>query len=92
MGVPVLTKKGQNKFVSNQTESINYNSKMSDWIAKDENEYLDKAIKFASNINELAKIRKNLRKKTLSLPAFNSTLFAEDFNKALWEIWNNSTK
>jgi len=29
---------------------------MSDWIAKDEKEYLDKAIKFASNINLLSKI------------------------------------
>ena len=56
MGVPVLTKKGYKRFVSHQTESINYNAEMSDWVAKDEKEYLDKAIKFASNINLLAKI------------------------------------
>ena len=92
MGVPVLTKKGHNKFVSHQTESINHNSGMSDWIAKDENEYLAKAIKFASNVNELAKIRKNLRKKTLKLPSFNTVLFAEEFNKAIWKIWNNFIK
>ena len=92
MGVPVLTKKGNKRFASHQSESINYNSEMSDWIAKDENEYLDKAIKFAANVNELKKIRKNLRKKTINLPAFNSTLFAEDFNKALWDIWDNFIK
>ena len=92
MGVPVLTKKGHNKFVSHQTESINHNSGMSDWIAKDENEYLAKAIKFASDVNELAKIRKNLRQKTLKSPSFNAFLFAEEFNKALWKIWNNFVK
>ena len=90
MGVPVLTKKGDNRFVSHQTESINYNSGMSDWVAKDENEYLSKAIKFSSDINELEKIRKNLRKKTLKLPSFDTFLFAEQFDKALWKIWNKS--
>ena len=85
---PILTKKG-NQFVSRTTESINHNSGMSDWIAKDENEYLSKAIKFSSNINELKKIRKNLRKTTINLPAFNTLLFTEEFSKALWKIWEN---
>ena len=88
MGVPVLTKKGHNKFVSHQTESINHNSGMSDWIAKDENEYLSKAVKFSSNINELKKIRKNSREIILKLPSFNTFLFAEEFDKALWKIWD----
>ena len=42
--------------------------------------------------DELAKIRKNLRKKTLKLPSFNTVLFAEEFNKAIWKIWNNFIK
>jgi len=88
MGVPVLTKKG-NQFVSRTTESINHNSGMSDWVAIDENEYLSKAIKFSSNINELKKIRKNLRKTTINLPSFNTLLFTEEFSKALWKIWEN---
>jgi len=92
MGVPVITKKGKNRFVSHQTESINCNSGMSDWVAHDENEYLLKAIKFSSNISELEKIRKNLRKKVLRLPSFDTHLFSEEFNKALWKIWNNFLK
>ena len=89
MGVPVLTKKGYNRFSSHETESINHNSDMSDWIANDADEYFAKAIKFSSNISELSNIRKNLRKKTLKLPTFNSNLFANGFNEALWKIWNN---
>ena len=92
MGVPVLTKKGNNKFVSHQTESINYNSGMNDWIAKDEEEYLFKAIKFSSNVNELVKIKKNLRKNTNSLPSFNTVLFAKKFSDELWKIWDSFIK
>ena len=88
MGVPVLTKKG-NTFVSRQTESINYNIGMSDWIAKDNDEYIIKATQFASNLEKLAEIRVNLRKKALNSPAFNASLFAEHFNNKLWEMWNN---
>ena len=89
MGVPVLTKKGFDKFVSHQTESINYNSGMGDWVADDNNEYFNKAVKFALDINELSKVRKNLRKKVLKSPSFDTSLFAQEFDKALWKIWNN---
>ena len=88
MGVPVLTKKG-NAFVSRQTESINYNIGMSDWIAKDNDEYIIKATQFASNLEKLTEIRVNLRKKALNSPAFNASLFAEHFNNTLWKMWNN---
>ena len=88
MGVPVLTKKG-NAFVSRQTESINYNIGMSDWIAKDNDEYVSKATQFALNLEKLTEIRVNLRKKALDSPAFNTSLFAEHFNNALWKMWNN---
>ena len=36
------------------------------------------------------RIRKNLRKKTLKLPSFDTFLFVEQFDKALWKIWNKS--
>ena len=88
MGVPVITKKGE-KFVSRQTESINHNIGMSDWIAKDEKEYIDKAIMFSSNIEKLSKIRTGLRKKALDSPTFNSSLFADNFNNLLWKLWEN---
>ena len=88
MGVPVLTKKG-NTFVSRQTESINYNIGMSDWIVKDNDEYIIKATQFASNLEKLKEIRVNLRKIALNSPAFNASLFAEHFNNTLWKMWNN---
>ena len=88
MGVPVLTKKGST-FISHSTESINYNCGMSDWIAKDENEYLTKAIKFSANFKQLSEIKMNLRKTALNSPLFKATLFADQFNEAVWKMWNN---
>ena len=88
MGVPVLTKKGF-RFVSHTTESINHNSGMSDWVANDENDYVDKAIKFSGNLELLSEINKNLRQTAIKSPLFDSTLFANQLNKAFWEMWNN---
>jgi len=88
MGVPVLTKKGS-KFVSRQTESINNNSDMADWVAENEEEYYEKAIKFASDIQYLSKLKVNLRKKVLNSPSFNSSLFAKQFDEMLWKLWND---
>ena len=91
MGVPILTKKGF-KFVSHTTESINHNLGMSDWIAKDENEYVKKAIKFSTNLGLLTKINKNLRQAALESPLFNSKLFAIQLNNVLWKMWNKKAQ
>ena len=88
MGVPVLTIKGS-RFVSHTSESINNNSGMSDWVAKNSDDYLLKAIKFTSDLKKLSNIRENLRDKVLNSPSFNSLLFAKQLNEALWKMWNN---
>jgi protein O-GlcNAc transferase len=50
MGVPVLTLQG-NTLISRQGIGILKNVGLPNWIAKNENEYLNKAIDFASNLN-----------------------------------------
>ena len=50
-------------------------------------DYVSKAIKFSSNIEELSNIRKNLRKKALQSPIFDAKVFADNFDKLLWDIW-----
>jgi len=88
MGVPILTKKGS-AFISHTTESINHNCKMSEWNADDDNDYVKKAIKFSANMEQLSEIKKNLRLTALKSPLFNSSLFAEQLNNALWKMWGN---
>ena len=56
MGVPIITLKA-NRYISPFGESINSNLNMSNWIAENYEDYILKAKKFSSNINELSKIR-----------------------------------
>ena len=87
MGVPVITLKGD-RYLFHFGESINANLNMHDWIAKNHNEYISKAIKFSSNIDQLSKTRMNLRKIALQSPVFDAPRFAEYFSEMLWNIWN----
>ena len=73
-------------------ESINSNLGMHDWIAKNHEEYISKAIKFSSNLDQLSKIRMNLRKVALQSSVCNAPRFAEHFNQMLWEMWHNFSR
>ena len=86
MGVPIITKEGK-KFVSRSTGSININLGMQEWIASSNDEYIRKAISFASKTNELLNIKKNLREKSVLSPIFNHKLFAKNFEATMWKIW-----
>jgi len=86
MGVPVITLKG-NRYIFHFGESINANLNMHDWIAEDSKEYVSKAIKFSSDINQLSKIRMNLRKIALQSPVFDAQRFSDHFSKMLWNMW-----
>ena len=90
MGVPVLTLKGNN-FVSRCGESINSNLKMSDFIAKNKTEYINKALSLTEDINNLVEIRKSLRQKALASPLFDTDKFGQDFGDLLSNVWLNHT-
>ena len=85
MGVPVLTMKGFN-FNSRCGESINTNLQMENFIAKDKNDYFEKAISFQNSPNDLKKIKLNLRNKVLSSPLFDTKNFTKNFTEILKEV------
>jgi predicted O-linked N-acetylglucosamine transferase (SPINDLY family) len=82
MGVPMLTLQGD-RFLSRCGESINKNLSMDNWIAKDKDEYFQKAINFSKDINNLNLIRKNLHNKALNSPLYNCEEFTDDFVKII---------
>lgn len=77
-GVPVLTIKGFN-FNSRCCESINKNIDLKKLIAKDVEDYILKAIKLGSNVNELVNIRKKIFNEALTSPLFNKKEFTNNF-------------
>jgi predicted O-linked N-acetylglucosamine transferase (SPINDLY family) len=87
MGVPVLTLKG-NSFLSSTATSIANNAGLVDWIASDIDDYLNKAVQYASNLNRLAQLRSILREQVVKSALFDSTRFAKNFGDALWGMWS----
>ena len=91
MGVPVITLKGD-RYLFHFGESINANLNMHDWIANNKEEYISKAIKFSSNLEQLSSLRMNLRETALKSPVFNAPRFADHFSKMLWDVWGEFSK
>ena len=82
MGVPTITKRGSH-FLSHLGESIAHNSGLSDWIAVDKEDYIAKAVGFASNLEYLSALRKGMREQILNTPLFDAPRFARHFKDAL---------
>ena len=80
--VPVLTKKGYN-FNSRCGESILKNANLDNFIASDNEDYISKAVFYANNIDKLDEVRKELFKKIVESPLFDTKSFSNDFCKAL---------
>jgi len=89
MGVPTLTKINENSFWFRTGESINKNLNMNDWIAKDENDYVQKAIKFSENKNHLINLKSELRNVAMKSSLFDSKNYSNDFYEMLLDINRN---
>ena len=82
MGTPILTLKNES-LMFRCGESINHNLSMEKWIAKNHDDYVDKAINFSE--------KKNFQKKTLinkfqKSPLFDVELFSKNFYRLLKSI------
>jgi predicted O-linked N-acetylglucosamine transferase (SPINDLY family) len=90
MGVPLYVLNGSN-FYSRTGVSINKNLGMDDWIANNEKDYHIKILKLTSDLNQLSRTRKCLINKVGESTLFDSSLFADNFDKMLWKIWEKFT-
>ena len=80
--VPVITRAGYN-FNSRCGESILKNADIENFIAVNNDDYVEKAVYFSNNINELEKTRKNLFDKIIKTPLFDTKGFSTNFCNAL---------
>ena len=87
MCVPLLTMQGS-KFISNCGVSINRNLQMEEWIAKNEDEYINKAITFSKDFNQLNKTRSYLRYNSRKSTLFDSKTFYKDFINSIYKVIN----
>jgi predicted O-linked N-acetylglucosamine transferase (SPINDLY family) len=82
MGVPTLTLAGPT-LVSRQGASLLTCVGMQDWIAGDEEAYVEKALRFASDVKGLSDLRATLRQRALDSPLFDAERFARNLEAAL---------
>ena len=87
MGVPVLTMTGYN-FNSRCGESINKNLNMEYLVAKNEEEYVSKAVNLSNNTEKYFDIRKSIFENALKSPLFNTDAFCKKFFKTIEKIFN----
>ncbi|MDC0393194.1 peptide transporter [Candidatus Pelagibacter sp.] len=88
MGKPFLTLAGNN-FNSRCGKSINLNLGLEEFIAKSEDEYIEKALYFYRNPGYLFEIVKNLRTKALASSLFDTSTFTKSFTSILQNIYKN---
>jgi predicted O-linked N-acetylglucosamine transferase (SPINDLY family) len=91
MGVPVITLRGD-RFIAHNGETIAHNSGQSEWIADNEAEYLEKAVRFSGDLEMLSTVRSRLRTQVLRAPLFDSERFARNFENLLALMWDDFVK
>ena len=85
MGVPVLTMEGYN-FNSRCGSSINKNLDMDFLIAKNEEEYVSRAINLSNSYDKYNDIRKKIFDNSEKSPLFNKLDFSKNFYNSLEKI------
>jgi protein O-GlcNAc transferase len=91
MGVPTITLAGD-ALLSRQGAGVISAAGLPDWVADSVEDYIDKAVALAGDVNKLAALRAGLRKQTSASPLFDAKRFARNFEDAMWGMWQARTR
>lgn len=86
MGTPTLTIEGDT-IIGRQTASFLKELNMLDFIAKNKQEYIQKAVMLSQDLEKLNIVRQHLRKEFLKSSICDAHNFALDFEEILESIW-----
>lgn len=89
MGVPIIALAG-NSFVSRMGVSFLTNSGLPQLIADTTDDYIEKAVALASDLDGLRAIRHNLRDKVRASPLMDQERFIKNMEAAyrkMWQLW-----
>ena len=88
MGVPVITVPGET-FASRLSLSHLSTMGLQELVARDKDDYVELAISLASNVEELERLRAELRDKMANSPVCDGRRFADEFTKIMRQIWHD---
>ena len=87
MGVPMVTRYGTQPAGRTAASALTAMGK-TDWIAKDEKDYVEIAVRMANDIPFLSKIRKTLHDEFVASPVITGyTAQVEAAYRTMWETW-----
>ena len=86
MGVPVLCRRGD-RFLSSICASMLHSAGLENWIAEDDDDYVEKAVAFANEPLRLAMLRDGLRDALIASPLVDASRFARHLEAALEGMW-----
>jgi len=89
MGVPTVTLASRPP-VGRIGTSLMTNLGLPDWVAQDEEGYIDKAVEFATDFEKLAELRAGMRERMSASPVMDERGFARDVENAytvMWQKW-----
>jgi len=86
MGVPLITMPGRTH-VSRAGVSILSNAGLAEWIARDSNDYLNRAVALANDLQKLEAFRASVRGRMQSSPLMNAAKFTRDVEAAYRHCW-----
>lgn len=88
MGAPVIALPGET-FAGRHAATHLYNAGYEDWIAKDEDDYVAIAVKWANDLEGLSKLRAEMRERVRASPLCDGPRFARNFESALRFMWKD---
>ena len=86
MGVPTVTLMGQT-MLARQGASMLGCAGLGHWVAHSPAQYVDLALRHASDVPALAELRAGLRQQVLASPLFDGTRFARNLEQAFEGMW-----
>jgi predicted O-linked N-acetylglucosamine transferase (SPINDLY family) len=93
MGVPAVALEGGN-FASRMGASIMQAAGLPEWVARDEDDYVEIAVRRSANRHELLELKRGLRERLLAAPGWNIETYAREFEHVLrimWKAWCSET-
>ncbi len=85
MGVPTVTMTGD-RFAGRHATSHLINAGYSDWVTTSVEEYIERAVNMASQVEELSRLRRSMRSQTANSPLCDGLGFASDFESLILDL------
>jgi predicted O-linked N-acetylglucosamine transferase (SPINDLY family) len=87
-GVPVVVKAGGH-FVSRMGASFMTAAGLSEWVANDDDHYVEIATRMAADRSALLELKRSMRLRLQARPAWNVDAYVHDFEQALQGMWRD---